>query len=385
MLQLLIDRFVMTREEKERRGAYGTLCSILGIVLNLILFAGKLLAGALSGSIAITADAFNNLSDAGSSLISLLGFRLAAKKPNPEHPFGHGRFEYLSGLAVAVLILIMAVELGQSSVEKILHPEEAVWSVIAIVILAVSVLVKFYMYSYNHRIGKQIEAEALLATAKDSLSDCCATAAVLAATLVEHFLHVPINGWCGLAVAVLILFAGIGAVKETVGPLLGEAPTKEFVDSIAAIVRSYENVSGIHDLIVHDYGPGRKMISLHAEVPGNINVFVLHDMIDCIEKELQEKLGCHATIHMDPVETDSAAVKEMRARVAKLAASVDSRLSIHDFRMVTGKTHTNVIFDLVVPYECEEEMSVYKERVASAVRSMEGNLIAVIEAERSYV
>ena len=307
MISLLARLFIKpdpAREEPETRRAYGVLCGIVGICLNVLLFAGKFLAGTLSGSIAITADAFNNLSDAGSSFVTLVGFQLAGQKPDSEHPFGHGRMEYVSGLAVSVLILLMGLELGKTSIEKILHPEPVDSSPLIFAILCASILVKLYMFLYNRRLGKKLASPAMEATAMDSLSDSVATAAVLIATLVGRFTGLEIDGWCGVLVAAFILWSGINAVRDTLDPLLGTPPTHEFVQRIRDLVMAHSTILGIHDLIVHDYGPGRVMISLHAEVPANEDVLALHDEIDNVEKELREKLGCDAVIHMDPVVTD---------------------------------------------------------------------------------
>lgn len=367
------------------RKAYGLLCGAVGIFLNVLLFAGKLFAGTVSGSIAITADAFNNLSDAGSSVITLLGFQLAGQKPDKNHPFGHGRIEYLSGLVVSVLILLMGVELGKSSVEKILHPEEVEFSALAIGILAASIAVKVYMCFYNRRIGKRIDSLAMEATAMDSLSDSISTAVVLVASVVGHFTSLQIDGWCGALVALFILWTGFSAARDTISPLLGQPPTPEFVKEIQEIVKAHKGVRGIHDLVVHDYGPGRLMISLHAEVPANEDIMSLHDEIDNIERELREKLNCEAVIHMDPVVTDDIATERAREKVTELVHVVDPAISIHDFRMVTGPTHTNVIFDAVVPFGFRLSDGETAEAISRAVRTMEGNYYAVVTVEKSYI
>lgn len=372
------------REESEVRKAYGILCGAVGIFFNILLFAGKFFAGTLSGSIAITADAFNNLSDAGSSVVTLLGFQLAGQKPDPEHPFGHGRMEYLSGLVVSMLILLMGVELGKSSLEKILHPEEVEFSPLIVGILCVSIAVKLYMFLYNKRIGKKLGSAAMEATAMDSLSDCVATTAVLAATLVGHFTGLHIDGWCGIVVACFILWSGIGAARDTLDPLLGTPPTAEFVGRIRDLVMAHKGIIGIHDLIVHDYGPGRVMISLHAEVSASENVMELHDEIDNVETELREKLGCEAVIHMDPIVTDDGITKETRERVAALIHCIDDDINIHDFRMVSGPTHTNLIFDAVVPFGFRLSDEEVEKKIKSAVRALDGNYYAVVRVERSY-
>ena len=315
------------RTPSQLRTAYGILCGAVGIGLNLLLFAGKFFAGTLSGSIAITADAFNNLSDAGSSVVTLLGFRIAAKMPDPDHPFGHGRAEYLSGLAVSMLILLMGVELAKESVGKILRPTLVDFSWLVIGILAVSICVKLYMAVYNRSIGKRLNAPALLAAATDSLSDCVSTLAVLLATLVGHFSGIAIDGWVGILVALFILKGGIDAAKDTINPLLGTPPTPEFVREVQELVLAHREVSGIHDLVVHDYGPGRVMISLHAEVPASGSVMELHDTIDNIEQELHRKLGCEAVIHMDPIADDDGATAAVRAQVEDRPGYDPSRFS----------------------------------------------------------
>ena len=372
------------REEAEIRKAYGILCGAVGIFFNVLLFAGKFFAGALSGSIAITADAFNNLSDAGSSVVTLLGFQLAGQKPDTHHPFGHGRMEYLSGLVVSMLILLMGVELGKSSLEKILHPEEVDFSPLIVGILCVSIAVKLYMFLYNKRIGKKLGSTAMEATAMDSLSDCVATTAGLAATLVGHFTGLRIDGWCGILVACFILWSGIGAARDTLDPLLGTPPTAEFVGRIRDLVMAHKGIIGIHDLIVHDYGPGRVMISLHAEVSASENVLELHDEIDNVENELREKLGCEAVIHMDPIVTDDGITEETRERVADLIHCIDDDINIHDFRMVSGPTHTNLIFDAVVPFGFRLSDEEVERKIKTAVRALDGNYYAVVKVERSY-
>ena len=366
------------------RRAYGILCGCVGIGLNLLLFAGKLLAGILSRSIAVTADAVNNLSDAGSSVVTLLGFKLAAQEPDQDHPFGHGRLEYISGLVVSMVILLMGVELGKTSLEKILHPEPVDFSPVVAVILCASILVKLYMVLYNRRIGKRIHSAAMAAAA-DSLSDCLATSAVLLGTLAGHFLDLHIDGWCGAAVALFILWSGFGAARETINPLLGQPPSPEFVEQIRSLVRAQPQIIGIHDLIVHDYGPGRRILSLHAEVPASGDILALHDVVDALEKQLNEKLGCLATIHMDPVVNDGGATTEARERVQAVVQVIDPGISIHDFRMVPGPTHTKLIFDAEVPYQCTLPDQEIRRRIQSAVQALDEAWSAVVEVEKSYV
>ena len=388
MITLLSRWFIRDRDhvtDPAVRRAYGQLCGLTGIGLNVLLFIGKFLAGTISGSLAITADAFNNLSDAGSSVITLLGFRLAGRKPDPEHPFGHGRIEYISGLIVSGLILLMGAELAKTSFDKILHPAAVDFSVIAMVILAVSILVKLYMSLYNRQIGKKINSAAMAATAADSISDAISTSAVLAAMLVAKFSGLMIDGYVGMIVAVLILISGVKAAKETIAPLLGQAPETEFVQQIERIVMSHPPICGIHDLVVHDYGPGRVMISLHAEVPAGGDMLELHDVIDNAEIALRRELNCEAVIHMDPIVTDDGITSELRAKVSELVKTIDERITIHDFRIVPGNTHTNLIFDAVVPFDIGISAQEVSERISRLVSEMDSNYFAVVLVEHSYV
>ena len=391
MVTLLAKLFIRKRTPEEAadsqvvRRVYGVLCGAVGIALNILLFLGKLFAGSLSGSIAIMADAFNNLSDAGSSLITLIGFRMAGQKPDPEHPFGHGRIEYISGFIVAIAILLMGFELLTSSIEKIVSPEPVAFSGLTAAILVVSILVKLYMCFYNRRIGKRIDSAAMRATAMDSLSDCVATTVVLAAMLIGHWTNLMIDGWCGLLVALFILYAGLNAAKETIGPLLGEPPSKELVEQIEQYVMSHESVIGIHDLVVHNYGPGRMMISLHAEVPASGDILELHDMIDNIEHGLREQMGCEAVIHMDPVVTDDETLTALCKTVRAFATEIDPAITIHDFRMVTGPTHTNLIFDAVVPYRCRLSDEAVRKAFEDRIRALDGNYFAVVEIDKAFV
>lgn len=372
------------RTPAQLRTAYGVLCGTAGIILNLLLFVGKFFAGTVSGSIAITADAFNNLSDAGSSVVTLLGFRIAAKTPDPGHPFGHGRAEYLSGLAVAMLILLMGVELAKESLGKIFHPTLVDFSWLAAGILAVSICVKLYMAVYNRSIGKRMNAPALLAAAADSLSDCVSTAAVLIATLIGHFSGVPIDGWVGIFVALFILKGGVDAARDTIDPLLGTPPTPEFVKEIEDLVMAHKEILGIHDLVVHDYGPGRVMISLHAEVPASGSVTELHDTIDNLEQELHRKLGCEAVIHMDPLANDDGTTATVREQVAELVRCIDPVIAIHDFRMVPGPTHTNLIFDVVTPLGFRLSDQEAAQQIRTLVQSLDSRYIAVVHVEHAY-
>ena len=387
MIELLARLFIRGRDAlapSALRRAYGQLCGAVGIGLNLLLFAVKFFAGSVSGSIAITADAFNNLSDAGSSLVTLLGFRLAGRKPDPEHPFGHGRMEYISGLVVSGLILLMGVELGKSSLGKILHPEEVASSPLVLVILVVSIGVKLYMFSYNRAVGKKIHSTAMDATAMDSLSDAVSTAAVLVATLVGQFTGLMIDGWVGLLVALFILYSAYKAAKETLSPLLGQTPDPEFVRHIQEIVLSYPEVQNVHDLIVHDYGPGRVIISLHAEVPAHGDILEMHDIIDNIERELHEKLHVQAVIHMDPIVTDDETVDALRRQVAELVRQVEPRMTVHDLRVIRGTTHTNLVFDAVLPLDAAITPAEAARRIREKVSELDGDYYAVVTVEHSF-
>lgn len=382
MIHLLSKFFIPNRDDVSDpavRRAYGVLCGAVGIFLNLVLFAAKTVAGTITGSIAVTADAFNNLSDAGSSVITLLGFRLAAQKPHRDHPYGHGRYEYISGLIVSLAILMMGFDLAKSSVEKIFHPEDIAFSWLPVIILAASILVKLYMALYNRAVGRKIDSVSVAATATDSLSDMCATSVVLISTLISHFTGVNIDAWAGAAVSLLILWAGYGAAKDTISPLLGKAPEPEFVHRIADIVESYPEIVGMHDLMVHDYGAGRVMISLHAEVPSSGDIMALHDVIDTIERRLQDELNCSATIHMDPISTDDEQIAATRAHILeRIHEELGAEISIHDFRMVPGPTHTNVIFDAVIPYDYRMSDSEVRDAIEHLVQEIEGDYFAVL-------
>ena len=372
-------------KEPSVRQAYGVLSGAVGIGLNILLFFGKWLAGTISGSIAITADAFNNLSDAGSSIITLIGFRLSGQEPDPEHPFGHGRMEYISGLLVSVAILVMGFELIGSSIGKLRSPEPIESSALVFGILIASILVKLYMFFYNHSLSKKIESAAMKATSVDSLSDTVATTLVLIATLISKYTGLLLDGWFGILVGLFILYTGGSTLKETIDLLLGQPPKQEFIDEVKEIVLGHSMVHGVHDLIVHDYGPGRVMISLHAEVDVNGDIQDIHEQIDHIEHELQEKLHCSATIHMDPIVTDDKEVLAMKAKVEEMVHFLDESFSMHDFRMVKGSTRTNLIFDVEVPrktsYTDNEIVNWLKERIHELPGS---KYFAVIQIDHEY-
>lgn len=387
MIELLVKTFIKNRDDVQDpavRQQYGTLSGGVGILLNLLLSAGKFVAGLMTGSIAITADAFNNLSDAGSSVVTLFGFRMAGKRADGDHPFGHGRIEYLSGLVVAAAILLVGVEIGKSAIDKILHPSLISFSWVSVGILGVSILVKLWMSFFNRALSRRIGSAAMAATATDSLSDVVTTSAVLLGTLVGHFFQFSIDGWVGILVAAFILKAGWGAAKDTLNPLLGQSPDPVLVRGIQETVLAYPQIQGIHDLIVHDYGPGRCMCSLHAEVSVDGNLMELHDIIDAAERELKAKYRIEASIHMDPIATEDAFVLEHRMLAAELVKKIDSDMTIHDFRMTDGPHHRNLIFDVVVPYRVKLTDDEVKAKIETLIREDDPSHFAVVEVDRAY-
>lgn len=367
------------------RRKYGILGSTVGIFLNILLFGFKYFAGIVSSSVAVTADAFNNLSDAGSSIITLVGFKFTGLSPDNEHPFGHGRIEYISGLIVSMAIILMGFELFATSVGKIINPEDVDTSTVAFVILFISVIVKIYMAFYNVSIGKKINSAAMKATAIDSLSDSVATSVVFISMLIMKFTGYNIDGYAGAAVAVFILFAGYGAAKDTISPLLGMKPSKETVDTINEIIMSHDGILGIHDLIVHDYGPGRMMISLHAEVPGDKNIYEIHNLIDHIENDLNDKFNCECVIHMDPVDVNDRRTQEMKNKVEEVVKSINADLSIHDLRIIPCKNYNNLVFDMIVPPKYHNEDILIKEQVCKQIEEQYPEYQAVIKIDKSYI
>ena len=388
MTDFLVRHFVRDYQQVQDpavRERYGVLSGGVGIFLNLLLSLGKFFAGVVTGSIAVTADAFNNLSDAGSSVVTLVGFKLAGQKADDGHPFGHGRIEYLAGLLVSLLILMVGVELGKTSIEKIVQPEEVAFSILSVGILVCSILIKLWMSLFNRKLGKRIHSAAMQATATDSLSDVVATSAVLAGTLIGHFAHVSIDGWIGVVVAVFILRAGWGAAKDTLNPLLGTAPDPELVKAIQQLVLSHEQVVGMHDLVIHDYGPGRRMCSFHAEVPEGDDIMEAHDAIDHIEREIQEKFGIETTAHMDPIATGDSEVARLRDQMRDLVREIDPDMSIHDFRLTRGPRHSNLIFDVVVPHRCRLSDEEIRRRITEAAEQVVPGCYVVLQLDRSYV
>ncbi len=388
MLNMIAKLFIKNHQNTQDasvRRQYGMLASAFGILLNILLFAGKYLGGMISGSIAIMADAFNNLSDAASSVITLIGFRISGKHGDDEHPFGHGRMEYITGLIVAMIIVLMGFELLKSSASRIANPEQVALNTATVIILTCSVLTKLYMWRFGRKTADIIQSSAMKAASLDSLSDACATGAVLVTGIVAHFTGWQLDAYVGILVSMLILKAGVEAAKETISPLLGNPPDPEFVKYVEEIVCSYDGVLGIHDLIVHNYGAGRIILSLHAEVPSDGDILALHDLIDTIEKRLKSELHCEAVIHMDPLSVNNEEITSMRESItALLKNNLDQRITIHDFRMVVGPTHTNVIFDAVVPHDMSKPSAEIAAEIRKLVNDESNSLFAVVTVEHPY-
>ncbi|MCR4788858.1 MAG: cation diffusion facilitator family transporter [Lachnospiraceae bacterium] len=394
MITLLSSLFIKNRTEykNERvRRSYGVLCGILGIVLNILLCTVKFFAGALSGSIAITADAFNNLSDAASSCVSLAGFKLAGHKPDSEHPFGHGRLEYVSGLIIAIMIILMAWELFRESFDRVLHPNEIEINSIVIIILIISIITKIYIATYNFRIGKLIDSAAMRATGIDSSSDVLVTALVLICGIVSKLTGLRLDGYGGIIVALFVMWAGINAIRETLSPLLGKSPSPETVKEIEEIVMCSEHteqgILGMHDLIVHDYGPGRVIISLDVEVSCNGDIMELHNIIDDIENDISERFGCHVTIHMDPVLVDDPETERMKAVLESIIHSANTdyscELKFHDFRLVHEGAETRLAFDLVIPYDLKTPDEEITERITRDIRKVNPGYSCTIYTDKA--
>lgn len=388
MTEFLVRCFIPNHDQlndPEVRRRYGFLAGLVGICCNLFLCAGKFLAGFLFGSVAVMADAVNNLSDASSSIVTLLGFKLAAKPADAEHPFGHARMEYLSGLTVAVMILVIGLELAKSSVEKILHPQAVLFSLLTVSILAVSILLKLWMACFNRAIGKKIDSQSLIATAMDSRNDVITTSAVLIASIAEHISGLRLDGYIGLAVALFILYSGIGIVKDTVDPLLGEAPSPELVQELTRYITKADGVLGMHDLMVHDYGPGRRFASAHVEMSAGEDVLKSHDIIDDIEREVFACTGVQLVLHFDPIDDNNEQVNAHRQMMNQLILTIDPRLTLHDFRMVKGPGHTNLIFDVVVPSGFPLTDAQLTERIAQQAKQQDKNHYTVVTVDHSFV
>ncbi len=367
------------------REKYGKFSAVTGLICNVFLFFIKFTAGILSSSVSVVADAVNNLSDSGSCLVTLFGFKLSSKPADKEHPFGHGRIEYMSGFIVAVVIILVGVELLKTSIGRISEPEDIEISALTFAALTVSVLVKLWMAFFNRKVGKIIDSAALKAAAADSLSDVISTGAVIISMIVSLVCGINIDAYTGLVVAGVIIFSGIGVAKDTLDPLLGRPPENGFVNRICDEVLSNEIITGVHDVMVHDYGPGRRYVSLHAEVPSNVNINTVHDVIDNCERSLEEKLGITiAVIHMDPIETDNQAVNEMRDKVISIVKSIDEKLSIHDFRMVSGESHTNLIFDVVMCRDMDITPDELKKEICNKICNEDERLNCIINVDFDY-
>lgn len=388
MTGLLVKMFIKDGENTSSpkvRAAYGMLSGCVGIACNCILFALKFIAGMITGAVSVSADAFNNLSDAGSSIVTFIGFKMAGKPADNDHPFGHGRIEYISGLIVAMAIMVMGVELFKQSLDRIIHPVETDFKIVTVVILVGSILVKMWMAVFNRSLGKKLDSAAMKATATDSLSDCVSTTVVLASLFISYFSGFNIDGYAGMIVAVFVFLAGIEAANDTLQPLLGQPAEKEFVDRIEAIVMENEMIIGVHDLIIHNYGPGRVFASLHAEVPYNVDMLEAHDVIDLAEQRVKEEMGCEISIHMDPVVTDDEEINELKVMAKEVVSAIDSELKIHDFRVTRGPYIINLIFDVVAPYHFALTDEELKKRIADDISARNDKCRTVINVDKDFV
>ncbi len=383
LLKLFVKNYDNTADPKVR-SAYGKLAGIVGILCNILLFAGKLVVGILSGAVSVTADAVNNLTDASSSVVTLLGFKLAERPADEEHPYGHARIEYLSALGVAAMILLIGVELAKGAWDKILHPSVVTLSPIAVGVLIASILVKLWMSLFCKKLGKQIGSKALEATGTDSRNDVISTLAVLCSLLVNHFFQWNIDGYIGMAVALFIIWSGCSLAKETISPLLGESADAELVASIRDLIMNHKGVLGIHDLMVHDYGPGQCFASVHAEMDAQADPLLCHDILDDIERAAKEQLRVHLVVHYDPIVTDDRELNRMKTLVEQEVKTIDPSLSIHDFRMVRGVQHTNLIFDLVMPFQYKGREGEFKTKIDERVQFEDKKYYTVITFESPY-
>lgn len=385
MTKLLVSVFIKNKEDilnPKVRKAYGTLTGSVGIMCNIFLFIIKFIAGVMTSSISITADAFNNLSDAGSSIVTLIGFRMAEKPADIDHPYGHGRIEYVSGLIVSFAILLMGFELFKSSAGKIIRPEEIEFSKASIVILVVSIFVKLWLCLFNKNLGKKLDASAMLATAADSFNDSIATFVVFCSLFIYKTTGVNIDGFTGLFVAVFVLYSGYSTAKETITPLLGQAPAPEFIKEIEDFVLSHKGIVGVHDTIVHDYGPGRIIVYLHAEIPCDTDFMHAHDIIDSIEEEIEKKFKCDISIHMDPIAVKDEAVEKIKGIVTDMIKDIDERFNIHDFRITDGPLRKNIIFDVEVPFDFKSSNDIIKHAIKSNLKKIDENFYGVIKIDR---
>ena len=388
MTSLLIRLFVKDRDnvgDPTVRNRYALLASITGIVLNILLFASKLTLGLITFSVAVVADAFNNMSDASSSVVTLVGFRMSGKHADKKHPMGHGRLEYISAFIVDMLIIVVGFELFMSSIDKIITPELPDVSNALLILLGVAILVKLWLFFYYGKIAKKINSAAIRAASFDSITDTIATTLVLVSALISRYANIAIDGWAGIIVAAFILFTGFKAAKETIELLLGSTPDPEFVKKIYEFVKNYPQVIGIHDVMVHDYGPGRLIVSFHAEVPSDSNFCYAHDVVDCIERDMHDQFGCIVTIHIDPIDVNDERVNEMRKLAEDTAKEVDESFTIHDFRMTYGGKHYNMIFDLSIPTDSKYDDEEAAKLVAERIKEKNPDCFAVIKAEHPFV
>ena len=388
MIGLLAKKYIKDYQNYEAeavRNAYGSLTSIVGIANNIVLFGLKFLAGTLAGSVSITADAINNLSDAGSSIISLVSFKLSSMPADEEHPFGHARYECIASMVVACLIMMLGWNLLMDSVDKILHPGEISFSWLSIVILVFSIAMKGWMYLYNHKYGKLVSSSIMEATAADSLSDAMSTSAVLISAIISPLIHFNLDGYMGVVVAVLILIAGTGIVRGALDELLGKAPEIELVEQIQEKIMAYDGVIGMHDLMVHDYGAHKTFASVHVEVDSSVDVMLSHDMIDNIERDFLKDMGIHLVIHMDPVNLNDPLTNELKVICVNFLKQIDENLSLHDFRIVSGNTHTNIIFDILVPFCSNKTNAEILKELNEKMAQLDGVYYLVITFDRAYV
>lgn len=372
-------------KDKHVREQYGTLCSILSIICNIILVAFKITIGAFSNSVAIMADGLNNLSDVGSNLASLFGFKLANKHPDNDHPYGHGRYEYIAGLVIAFLILLVGIQSLKDSLLKIIHPEKVIFSYLAVIILIVSILIKLWMCSFNKAVGKKIDSSTLKAAGQDSLNDVMSTSATLFALLLTLVTDLPVDGLIGTGVSILVIIAGIQVFKETIDPLLGLAPDKELIKDIERFILSYDKPIGIHDLMMHDYGPSRMFMTVHVEVDCHGDIMKIHEEMDEIERAIHEKFGILTTIHYDPVDIHDPQVQCLKNMVLKVVKGINNEYSIHDFRIVPGENKTNLIFDVLIPSQDEIEHQLLKKKISENIMKIDNQYNCVIEIDHSFV
>ena len=387
MIQLIVRTFVKNYKDVENhhvREAYGKLAGIVGIISNIILFIIKFTVGILFKSISVTADAVNNLSDAGSSIITLIGFKLSGKPADAKHPYGHARMEYITGLVVSFIIILLGVELTKTSFDKVLHPEESVFSYLTIFVLIISVLMKLWQGMFNKKVGKTIHSTAIEATEADSINDVVATSAVLLSTIIAKWTGIHLDGYMGVLVAVFILVSGVKMIGETINPLLGMAPDQEMVDHINQKIMSYDTVLGIHDLVVHNYGPQRCFASVHVEVPASQDILISHDIIDNIERDFAKDMDIHLVVHLDPIVTDDETTNLLKAQVKHIVKDISPDLSIHDFRAVIGVSHTNLIFDVCVPFSVKMSDAEITGMISRKVKEIDPTYYTVIVVDRSY-